>query len=230
MLVDMAGSGRILATVKQSWMKRGPVITFLAMIQVVFRPLIRLRRRLVFSASLPVVDCPSTWESDVQLLVIGPENVADLSPELLASLDPNRNQEEWSDLLQGNRLFVVMQGAQWLHRGSIRLIDKDTLDRKAVFFGKLRSVPEIRWCETVPGARGRGLYRRVLNEQLRYLGDLGHKEAVLCIMAENTPSIKGATAAGFQLCRTLHDWIIFNSLVFQRAQENKSAYWRVFRQ
>lgn len=228
MPADLAASGQILTTVKRSWTERGATPTLWAIAQIALKPVVRIKRRLVFSASLPVPDGPGVWENDVEVLVIGPDNMAALNPELLASINPEHNQEEWADLRKGNRLFVVVQGTKWLHRGSIRLIDKDTLDRKAVFFGELQTVPEIRWCETVPSARGKGLYRRVLGEQLRYLHSLGYGRAVLYIMAENTPSIRGATAAGFQLCRALQDWILFNSLVFQRVRENGSAYWRVF--
>lgn len=230
MLDDTVRSGRMLATVKRSWTEKGPAATLLATIQVALKPIVRLRRRLVFSASLPVDDCSSVWESDVQLLVIGPNDVAALSPDLLESIGPAYNVEEWTGVLEGNRLFIAVRGQQWLHRGSIRLVDKNTPDGKTVFFGELRSVPEIRWCETIPSARGTGLYKRVLGEQLRYLHSLGYHKAVLYIMAENIPSIRGAQAAGFRLCRTLHDWIVFNSLVFQRVHENGPAYWRVFRQ
>ena len=68
----------------------------------------------------------------------------------------------------------------------------------------------------------------MLNDQLRYLKSLGYGRAVLYVMAENIASIKGVTAAGFQLYRTLTDWILFGLVVVQRVHEGGSTRWRVF--
>jgi hypothetical protein len=115
-----------------------------------------------------------------------------------------------------------------LHRGYIRLISPSKADAKSMFFGKLAAVPEIRSCETAPSARGKGLYRRVLNEQLRFLHSLGHSSGFLDLSPENLASYKGAKAAGFETCRELNDWILFRSLVLQRVRENSVSSWRLF--
>jgi RimJ/RimL family protein N-acetyltransferase len=170
----------------------------------------------------------SEWNVSEHLLIIGANNQKDLSPRVTAFLSTVDQQDDLRGVKDGNILFLVTNGIECLHRGYIRLIDPGASDAKSVFFGGFENAPEIRSCETAPQARGKGLYRRVLNEQLRYLQALGHDRAVLYVMAENVASIKGATAAGFKLTRTLHDWIVFNLLVFQRVREAGSARWRLF--
>lgn len=217
-----------IARVKRNWNENGPLTTLLAAVQAIARPILRLRRRLVFAAALDSRN-PSTWDPGDRLLVIGPDNMDALPPAVLHSMHAGAAMQDFRGIAKGNRIFVVLRGNCCLHSGYVRLIsDYNTHDRKAVLFGELENLPEIRSCETAPNARGKGLYRRVLNEQLRYLETLGHSRVVLHIMAENKPSIRGATAAGFQLCRSLNDWVFLNSLVFQRVTEGQSKLWRVF--
>ncbi len=216
-----------LVKARRTWQTGGLFATALAITEVLFRPILRLRRRLLFMAPLDHPRSPSDWEAGEHLLVVGADNLKDLTPRVSAFLESSDQQEDLRGVQNGNRLFLVTDGTEGLHRGYLRLVDAGASDRKAVFFG-LEAVPEIRSCETAPRARGKGLYRRVLNEQLRYLQGLGYDRAALYVMGENTASIKGATAAGFKLHRTLNDWILFHLVVLQHVREAGSTRWRVF--
>jgi RimJ/RimL family protein N-acetyltransferase len=218
----------VIGRIKRHWLTNGPAATVLAIAEILFSPLVRRRRRLVFSASLEAPRQPSKWNLEENLLIIGPDNITAVNRTLLASLQVDRHKRDFQGIPNGNRLFVVTNQKEWLHRGYIRMIDGRKDDRKALFFGDLLKLPEIRSCETTESARGRGLYRRVLNEQLRYLQALGYDRAILYVMAENVASIKAVEAAGFKLHRTLHDWIFFNLVIFQRVGEAGFDRRRIF--
>ena len=225
--------GPYIDKVKRRSRERGLASVLVAIAETLARPVVRRRRRLVFEAPLNVEYAPSTWSGNEILMVIGPEQIDSLNPQLAATLEIDRHREDLETIHKGNRLFVVASGTQVLHRGYVCTVDPPAVarhERKAIFFGDLSDVPTIRSCETTAGARGKGLYRRVLNEQLRYLRSLGYSRAVLYIMAENTASVRGATAAGFRLSRVLVDWILFETIVFQKVAENGSARWRAFLQ
>ena len=222
------------------WRRKGAVATLIAVARTLTGFVMRHRCRLVFEAPLAAPREPSVWGPHERLLIFGPENHHELSPELLATMDPERHADDLESLRQGNRLFIVAYENYCLHRGYVCTAARPSLrhDREAVFFGELSNAPMIRGSETTRYAGAKdvykhvlpGLYPRVLNEQLRYLEGAGHKRAVLFIMAENTMSIKGVTAAGFQLSRVLNDWIIFESLILQKVCEKGSRKWRVLRQ
>jgi GNAT superfamily N-acetyltransferase len=203
------------------------VATLFAIVETILRPVLRLRRRLVYIAFLDDSRTASKWAPSERLVVVGLEDLAGLNAQTKEFLSSADQQEDLRGIQDGNRLFLVMEGEECLHRGYVRLIDAGSNDRKTVFFG-LEELPEIRSCATAPQARGKGLYRRVLNEQLRYLRKLGHDRALLYVMGENIASIKGATAAGFRLHRKLNDWILLNLFVLQQVREGDSTRWRTF--
>lgn len=192
------------------------------------RPLLRRRQRFVFEADLTIPREPSQWALNETVLVIDADNLDRVNREVLASLHVEKHQRDFAGIRRGNRLFVVQDGEACLYRGYIRMIEPQSDDRKSLFFDEMERLPEIRSCETAEHARGRGLYRRVLNDQLRYLKSLGFERASLYTMAENAASIKGVTAAGFNVYRKLSDWIVFNLLVIQRVEQADSVRWRVF--
>lgn len=222
----------------QYWKRRGTFETLGAVGSTLLDYVVHHRCRLVFEVSLAVPREPSTWGPRERLLVIGPENIDELSPELLLTLEPERHLADFQSIREGNRLFVVACGDFCVHRGYVCTVDRPALDhdRGAVFFGELSDAPMIRGSETTRYAGHRtvyqhvcrGLFTRVLNEQLRYLQAAGYSHAVLFIMAENTLSIKGVTDAGFHLCRVLNDWIIFRSLIAQKVCSKGLRTWRIF--
>jgi len=221
--------------VRLHWTEKGPAATAAAVAETLVRPLFRHRKRLVLDIDLTAPREPSVWGPGEKLLIFGPDNIDSLSPELLATMEPGKHRQELKDVRQGNRLFVVVCGDECIYRSYIRMVDTPNPDRKAVFFG-LETIPEIRQAVMTMHFRGKdtykqvrkGLHTRVVNEQLRLLQSLGHKRAVLHIIAGNILSIRGNTAAGFQMLRTLNDWIILNALVFQHIAQNGRKRWRVF--
>lgn len=229
---------RVLGKLQQYWTKRGTLATVQAISRELLSLLIRHRCRLVFEASLTVPREPSNWGPREKLLILCADNVRDLHPELLATMEPEKHRDDLQSVSDGNALFVVAYENCCLHRAYVCTVDRPALapDRKAVFFGHLEKVPMIRGSETTSYLRDKqiyrhvqkGLYTRVLNEQLRYLQAHGYRAAALFIMAENTMSIKGATAAGFQLARVLNDWVFFRSVIVQKVCEQGVRRWRVF--
>jgi hypothetical protein len=218
--------------------EKGPTATARAIAEALISPFFRRRKRLVLDIDLTVPRDPSEWGPGENLLIYGPDNIDDLDPKLLTAMTPETHRREFQDVPKGNRLFVVVCAGDWVYRSYIRMIDTPSPDRKSVFFGGLESIPEIRQAVMNTQFRGkglhqqirRGLHTRVVNEQLRLLQSLGHKRAILHIMAGNILSIKGNTAAGFQMLRTLNDWIVLNIIVFQHISEKGRERWRVFLQ
>jgi len=227
---------RAIRKVKRHWNEKGPLATAAAVTETLVSPILRHRKRLVLDIDLTAPRRPSEFGSGEKLLVFGPDNIDSLNPELLATMEPEKHRQELRDVRRGNRLFVIVCGDKCIYRSYIRMIDTPGPDRKAVFFDGLEAVPEIRQAVMTAHFRGKDLYKqvkkglhaRVVNEQLRLLQSLGHRRAVLYIMGGNTLSIKGNTAAGFQMLRTLDDWIVCRLLVLQHIAENGRKRWRVF--
>jgi hypothetical protein len=214
--------------VRQHCRTKGLIATVLAAAEMLLSPVLRRRRRVVFEASTVGVRQASPWAANERLLLIGPDNLDTLDPALLANLRVEKHQRDFDGIRHGNRLFLVVDGNECIHRSYVRLSEGLLNDRKSLFFGELEMLPEIRSCETAERSQSRGLYRRVLNEALRYVQSLGYSRAVLYVMAENTASIKGVRAAGFTVCRELQDWILFNLLVIQNVSEAGDTAWRIF--
>ena len=165
----------------------------------------------------------------------GPDNIGSLTWDSLSEhREPEKHAKEFRDIPHGNRLFLVLCGGECIYRSYIRMIDTPGPDRNSVFFGGLEAVPEIRQAVMYTNFKRKdlhkqirkGLHTRVVNEQLRLLQSLGHRRAILYIMGGNVLSIKGNTAAGFQMLRTLNDWILCNFVVFQHISEKGRARWR----
>jgi ribosomal protein S18 acetylase RimI-like enzyme len=57
---------------------------------------------------------------------------------------------------------------------------------------------EIKFCLTLPEARGKGLYPKVINAILGYLRDKGMTHVFMCVHKDNTSSIRGIEKAGFE--------------------------------
>jgi ribosomal protein S18 acetylase RimI-like enzyme len=208
--------------------QRGWQAVVVAILERIASPIVRLRRRLVFAASLDRPFAPDDWAPGEYLVIASKEDVPGLPPALSQALQTEDQRDDLETLGGANRVFILADSQGYLHRGYVRLTSPGAHDRKAVFFGDLEQLPEIRSCETAPRARGRGLYRRMITEEFRYLQSLGHRRATMYIMAENQASIRGATAAGYEICRKLDDWILFGRFVCQRVREGNSARWRFF--
>lgn len=57
---------------------------------------------------------------------------------------------------------------------------------------------EVKFCLTVPGMRGKGLYPLALQAIQRYLSDGGYRTCFICVKSDNVPSIRGIERAGFR--------------------------------
>jgi hypothetical protein len=230
----LATLDRTIQKVRRQWARKGATGTALAVLETVLRPLIRRRRRMVFGVSLAEPRPASEWGPSETLLIYGPHNIGELSEELTRSVRPDEHREDFDGIRQGNHLFVVAHGTDCLYRSYACTVERPGL-RHSVFFGELLGLPELRSAEVTRHirpevARGmlKGIHARVLNEQLRCLRALGYPRAVLYIMAENVLSIRATEAAGFQLFRSLTDWIVCGRLVLQRVDEHGSVRWRLF--
>lgn len=58
---------------------------------------------------------------------------------------------------------------------------------------------EVKFCLTLQAARGLGIYPRVINSIMEYLGKSGMNRVFMCVHEENQPSIRGIEKAGFTL-------------------------------
>lgn len=56
---------------------------------------------------------------------------------------------------------------------------------------------EVKFCLTLPAARGLGIYPRVISAITDYLGKKGMTRVFMCVHEENQPSIRGIEKAGF---------------------------------
>ena len=59
---------------------------------------------------------------------------------------------------------------------------------------------EIKFCLTLPAARGLGVYPRVINAIRLYVERRGIKRLFMCVHQDNHSSIKGIEKAGFTAC------------------------------
>jgi hypothetical protein len=222
--------------VRRYWKEKGSFRTVLAIIETLATPLLRRRKRLVYDISLTERREASEWGPGENLVIFGSENIGTIDSDLLATMEPEKHWEEFQSVRRGNLFFVVVCEKQCVYRCYIRVVEAAKNDRKAIFFGELEELPEIRNAAITKSFYNKNLYKqlrkglhtRVVNEQLRYLQGLGYTRAVLYIMAGNELSIKGNTAAGFRLFRVLNDWIIFGKIVFQKISEKGSKRRRIF--
>ncbi|KJS03128.1 MAG: hypothetical protein VR65_02485 [Desulfobulbaceae bacterium BRH_c16a] len=56
---------------------------------------------------------------------------------------------------------------------------------------------EIKFCLTLPAARGRGIYPKILLSALSYLNSCGIQRVYICVHKDNNSSIRGIEKAGF---------------------------------
>ncbi|MFY7916534.1 MAG: GNAT family N-acetyltransferase [Rubrivivax sp.] len=84
------------------------------------------------------------------------------------------------------------------------------------FLGIDFSTPMIGNCNTLPAARGRGLYPALLQGCCAELARRGYAEVVITCSPDNAPSIRGITKAGFSRLHHLVVWIALSRLVLGR--------------
>lgn len=177
---------------------------------------------MVYEADLEQPYAPALWTEGERLLVIGPDNLEpDLDPRIAAFLG-GAAYECVSGIRGGDRLFIVADAHEYLHRGYIILSGQA---RKLIW--ELEDVPVIGYCYTVAAARGRGLYRRALIAEMEYLRELGYRRVVIDTEPGNHASRKGIEAAGFVFVRTVSSWIVLSLFAIQRMKAGSRTHSRL---
>jgi GNAT superfamily N-acetyltransferase len=75
---------------------------------------------------------------------------------------------------------------------------------------------EIKHCLTMPSLRGKGIYPKVINEIIDYLGIHGVLRVFMCVDPNNISSIKGIEKSGFNLVGRVRFKKIFGIRVSDR--------------
>lgn len=212
--------GEAFGRIRRTWRQKGTAPTVRFLLSRIFRQ----QRHVTYEADCRIPREPSCWENGERMIEIGPENLDEhLSPELQSFLGGEEAYEGIQGLRGGNRLFVVTNGKEYVHRGYILL-----RTRQSKILGDPEGAPLIAFCATPPCARGRGLYRRALNAELCYLQRTGYTRALIETDPENLPSRRGIESAGFTLVWETQVWIILNCMVIQRIRKNGTTRLRCF--
>jgi hypothetical protein len=195
----------------------------LATMQFLASRIVRHQRHVVFEAILDTAPVDVPWLEGERLKVIDRSNVdSAVGTELRAFLGGDAALDNLEGVRNGNELFVVANGAAYLHCGYILFQARQT-----GIIGESKDTPLIACCSTAPAVRGRGLYRRALIAELRHLWNRGHRRVVIETSPDNLPSRKGIEAAGFRLCREVSVWIVLNWLVYQKRIESSGTFRRL---
>lgn len=214
--------------VQAQWRREGPGAVLRGGLATLLRPALRHHRRLIWEAKLEHDRPPSEWSGGETLTVIGPENIdVEMTPGLRHLLIANQAAEEIEGLRGGDRLFVVSRGAAYLAYSYIFFDTTAETRRQARILGEPAGSPIIGLSYTAPAARGRGLYRKILNEMFRFLADRGYGRAVCEVDPRNTPSNKASAAAGMAVCRELSDLLILKRLLLQKVRTSAGTRWRM---
>jgi hypothetical protein len=177
--------------------------------------------RAVYSADLRRPCQAVEWKGGERLVVVGPHNLESaLTPRVVEFLRGSAS-ECLAGIRSGDRLFIVADAENYLHRGYVVLTGraKKLLDEPP-------DVPLIGYCYTAEAARGRGLYRRALVAELQYLQALGYKRVVIDSDPRNYASRKGIEAAGFAFARTVNVWIFLNLFALRQTITPAQRTWR----
>ena len=202
------------------WQQRG----FWGTTRFVLSRIYRRQVNLVFEAVLTESRPSVAWKDDEQLLQFGPENVdREMSPELEHFLGGAESIDNIRGVRRGDRLFVVRSENHYLHRGYIMF---RTRERRLI--GQPHDAPLIGYCFTALAARGRGLYRRALTEELNYLQKKGFARAAIATSPENGASRKAIESAGFSLACESRVWIVLNIFCVRCLTSQERSRWAAF--
>lgn len=188
-------------------------------------PFVRHSRRLIWEVDLRQVRPPSQWDAGKRVFVLGPDN-PEITPQLRAFLGGDTVAAEIAGVHQGDRLFIVANETEYLAYSYIFFDTTRETRRQARILGETPGTPIIGLSHTAPGARGRGLYRRLLNEMFRFLQNMGYERAVCEVDPANIASNKASQAAGMRICRELSDWTVLRRLVVQKVRQSGRTRWR----
>jgi RimJ/RimL family protein N-acetyltransferase len=184
--------------------------------------IVRHRQHVIFEAILDQPWPSPQWNTDERLMILGPDNVGEMTPELRRFLGGDEAHENIESIRKGNRLFVISQAGRFVHCGYVLFHA-----RGATLIGELDRPPLIACCLTAAGARGRGLYRKALHAELQYLQQQGYRRVVIETDPENMASRRGIEGAGFRFCRLASTWTVLNIVALRRTIGSGKNKWNV---
>ena len=185
--------------------------TLAAAVSTAAAPVVRRRERLIREVKLGHRE-PSIWERGEKLMILGPENMdRELNGRLRSFLGGPEAAAEIEGVRGRYRLFVVGTETDFLVC-SYFFFDTTNETRRQARIYERRNTPIIGMSFTSPAARGKGLYRRILNEIFRYLAYMNCDRAV-CEAHPGKTSNKASQAAGVRACSTTGMRIIFSSRI-----------------
>jgi RimJ/RimL family protein N-acetyltransferase len=207
--------------------RNGILRTLTSALWTAVSPILRRRNRLIWEMKLGPRPA-SAWERDEELMILGPDNVdQELTAGLRSLLAEASATQEIEGVRGGDRLFVVASKTNFLACSYIFFDTTKETRRHARIYGEPRNTPIIGMSFTSPAARGRGLYRRILNDMFVFLAEMRCERAICEIHPDNTPSNRASEAAGMRVCRELRDWSVLNRIFVQRVTEGGKSRWRV---
>ena len=224
----IAGAGtanRVVAYCSKNGLRR----TLMLLLRGVFSPVCRQNRRLIWDACLRHPRTSSKWEAGEHLKILGPANLGTaLTPQIIELLKQNAAIAEVDGVRHGDRLFVLESESGVPLAYSFIFFDTTAASRRqARILGEQRGTPIIGLSFCAPELRGRGLYRRILNEMFCFLESSGYERAICEVEPSNAPSNRASEAAGMKVCRQIQEWMVLNHIVLQRIWKADSKRWRL---
>jgi hypothetical protein len=209
----------VAARVGRYWKQRGTLATM----RFVWSRIFRHEVHVVYEATASARRSSAKMAPNEHVLQFGPENLdANLTSELKAFLGGDLALESLSGVRNGDRLFVVTDGTEFVHRGYILF-----QTRQSRLLGDDQCCPLIASCWTSPSARGRGLYRRALDVEVKYLLARGYQRVLIETDPQNQASRKGIEAADFTFTWEANVWILMNRLIIGRNRYSSGVRWRL---
>lgn len=199
-----------------------------AALRTVLQPVVRFHRRQIWRISLCEPRAVSAWSGTETPVLIGPDNYTTaMTPALERFTGPD--EAALVGVRRGDRLAAVRDDSGWLAYTYIFFAANTPETKRQVrILGIHERTPVVGLSFTAPAARGRGLYRRLLNETFAELHRLGHRECVCEIDPANVASQSASRAAGMELHLHLADALILRHLLLQRVRKHSAgrARWR----
>ena len=192
------------------------------------RPIIRFNARTVWEIELSAHRAPSEWSDGESLLIVGPDNfAAEMTASLREFVKGENSAFEIEGVHRGDRLFVVSGPSGYACYSYIFFDTREDSRRQAKILGEPMGTPIIGMSYTAPQARGRGLYRKLLNEMFGVLRGMGYSRVICEIEPTNAASQKASHAAGMRSYKELWDWRVLNRLMAQRVKVAGHSKWRL---
>lgn len=168
--------------------------------------LLRYQDELHYAADPAACGAPFA-EDGVTLVALDASNIdRTLPPALHRQLFEGEGRSYRDGICQGDLAFVLLDRAGSLLHHSFVQFEV----RTKRLLGEPNCVPLIAHCMTVPSARGRKLYPRILRHIMEILARAGHSRVAIVCDTDNHASIHGIEHAGFRRAARLRSLILAN--------------------